>query len=128
MARDRPGESPVARPAGTDLDLGSVRRFGIAVAMLLVVASGTAYLLLGGFRIARAPERPAAAPVSGGDAFPRLQDLPAGDLAQYRREKSAELESYGWVDRSRGVVRVPIEQAMRELAAAPAGGNSGRTP
>lgn len=32
------------------------------------------------------------------------------------------LETYGWIDRDRGVVRIPIEQAMRRLVARGEGG------
>jgi hypothetical protein len=43
---------------------------------------------------------------------PRLQNQPKQDLEQFKRQQFQELRSYGWVDRSRGLVRVPIEEAM----------------
>jgi hypothetical protein len=43
---------------------------------------------------------------------PRLQADPAGDLRARRAEEDAELKSCAWVDRSRGVIRLPIERAM----------------
>ena len=46
-----------------------------------------------------------------------LQPTPAVDIEAYRREKEALLEGYAWVDRAHGVVRIPIEEAMRLLAA-----------
>lgn len=51
-------------------------------------------------------------------AAPRLQIHPATDLAAYRAKERRELAGYGWVDRARGIVRIPIEQAMRDVAAA----------
>lgn len=48
---------------------------------------------------------------------PVLQTDPATDLRDFRAEEEARLESYGWVDRSKGVVHIPIEQAMKEAAA-----------
>jgi hypothetical protein len=51
-------------------------------------------------------------------AKPRLQMDPAADLAAYRAAQTRELTSYGWVDRQRGVVRIPIERAMQDVAAA----------
>jgi hypothetical protein len=39
------------------------------------------------------------------------EERPAANL---NRRKEAELESYGWVDRARGIVRIPIERAMEE--------------
>lgn len=50
-------------------------------------------------------------------AAPRLQIDPAADLRTYRTAEEHVLESYGWIDRQRGIVHVPIEQAMREVAA-----------
>lgn len=51
-------------------------------------------------------------------AAPRLQIDPAADLSAYRVKERRELAGYGWVDRSRGIVRIPIEQAMRDVASA----------
>jgi hypothetical protein len=44
---------------------------------------------------------------------PRLQDHPREDLATLRAQEDADPHSYGWVDRNAGVVRIPIEQAMK---------------
>jgi hypothetical protein len=43
---------------------------------------------------------------------PHLQLSPAEDLEQFRAREEAELNTYGWIDRTAGVVRVPIERAM----------------
>jgi hypothetical protein len=51
-------------------------------------------------------------------AKPRLEINPAADLAAYRAQQEHELGSYGWVDRAHGVVRIPIAQAMKDVAAA----------
>ena len=37
-------------------------------------------------------------------------------LQNWRREKSEHLNGYGWVDRSKGVVHIPIERAMDQAA------------
>ncbi len=44
---------------------------------------------------------------------PRVQSRPADDLQALRVEENAVLTTYGWVDRHRGVVRVPIDVAMQ---------------
>src|SRR5665213_4612615 len=54
----------------------------------------------------------------GVTAAPRLQIDPAHDLQTYRAAQQRQLATYGWVDRSRGIVRIPIDQAMRDVAAA----------
>jgi hypothetical protein len=50
-------------------------------------------------------------------AKPRLEIDPATDLAAFRAQQQRELGSYGWVDRAHGVVRIPIDQAMKDVAA-----------
>lgn len=47
---------------------------------------------------------------------PALQIAPYADLARLRAAETQRLESYGWVDRGRGIVHVPIEDAMRRVA------------
>ena len=44
---------------------------------------------------------------------PRLQTNPREDLAEMRQAEDQVLESYGWVDKDAGVVRIPIDEAMR---------------
>lgn len=43
---------------------------------------------------------------------PQLQLDPARDLAAFREAERQRLSTYGWVDRSRGVVRIPLERAL----------------
>jgi hypothetical protein len=42
---------------------------------------------------------------------PRLQADPARDLIALRAQEKARLNSYGWTDRARGAVHIPIERA-----------------
>ena len=44
---------------------------------------------------------------------PELQKNPQVDLQNFERDQRATLSGYGWVDRPKGIVRIPIEQAMR---------------
>ena len=47
---------------------------------------------------------------------PRLQVVPDQDLRRLRENEDALLENYAWVDRSKGLIRVPIRRAMELLA------------
>jgi hypothetical protein len=47
---------------------------------------------------------------------PRLQTDAEGNLRRFRAEEEKRLNGYSWVDKSKGVVRIPIEQAMKKLA------------
>jgi hypothetical protein len=51
-------------------------------------------------------------------AKPRLEIDPATDLAAFRAQQQSELGGYGWIDRAHGIVRIPIDQAMRDVTAA----------
>jgi hypothetical protein len=47
---------------------------------------------------------------------PNLELDPHTDLVALRRREDSELESYGWIDRKSGMVRIPIDRAMDLLA------------
>lgn len=47
---------------------------------------------------------------------PILQVHPKRDMVVFRRDELKYLNSYGWVDESKGIVRIPIDRAM-ELTA-----------
>jgi hypothetical protein len=52
----------------------------------------------------------------------RVEDSPAADLAAIRAREANDLNTYQMLDKSKGVVRIPIEQAMKALLVeAPAG-------
>jgi hypothetical protein len=46
-------------------------------------------------------------------AAPMLQVRPRDELKQLRADEEAILTSYGWVDSSAGIVRIPIDRAMQ---------------
>lgn len=48
---------------------------------------------------------------------PRLQTNPERDLQRLRAKEERELNTYYWIDKQKGVVHIPIEQAMKKLAA-----------
>ncbi len=48
---------------------------------------------------------------------PALQKEPQNDLRQFENLQRAELSAYRWVDRDKQVVKIPIEDAMRIIAA-----------
>lgn len=48
---------------------------------------------------------------------PRLQADPQRDLKDFRAYENAQLSGYHWVNRAEGTVSIPIEQAMKMIAA-----------
>jgi hypothetical protein len=59
---------------------------------------------------------------------PRLQLDPAADYQTYKREQDHILNSYGWISREGGTVRIPIQRAMDLLAqrGLPTGSTTGK--
>jgi hypothetical protein len=47
-----------------------------------------------------------------------LQPRPGADIVAFRAEKDRLLETYAWIDRTHGIVRIPIERAMALAAGA----------
>ncbi len=47
---------------------------------------------------------------------PRLQTDPRQDLLDLRARDHAAIDSYAWVDKQAGVVRIPVERAITLLA------------
>ncbi len=48
---------------------------------------------------------------------PRLQTDPQKELAEFRAEKRQRLTTYGWVDQAHGIAHIPIDEAMKRIAA-----------
>jgi hypothetical protein len=46
---------------------------------------------------------------------PRIQPNPSADMQGYMQSQQDLLNSYGWIDRQEGVVRLPIDRAMQLL-------------
>jgi hypothetical protein len=47
---------------------------------------------------------------------PRLQNEPKVELKDLRADEDAILSSYGWIDPNKGIVRIPIDQAIDIVA------------
>jgi hypothetical protein len=85
----------------------------IATIALSVIASALVTRGLA-HHFARPPVASTALPATDG---PPLEPDPAATLARFRAEKRALLDGYGWVDRAHGIARIPIDEAMRIVAA-----------
>ena len=47
---------------------------------------------------------------------PRLQPNPRQEMQRFLAAEQAELKTYGWIDKANGIVRIPIDVAMDEIA------------
>ena len=122
------GKSPLRDPDGrhekSDVNTGAVLKFGLG---LLLAGVGVYFLTNALFshfneREARL-EVPRSPLLPGGELRlppePRLQLAPGHpmhpleEMKQLKDAEEAVLNSYGWVDRQAGTVRIPIEEAKR---------------
>lgn len=95
----------------SDADPRLVAALAAGLALFLIAVP---YLLRAGYPSARG--LPSVARDLPEPPQPRLQVDPKGDLARLRSAESRELAGYGWADRERRIVRIPIERAMALLA------------
>ena len=106
----------------TDAEAGPTYRAGFTIlgAMFL-----TALVLVPLYRLFGRSEtreqKPAASlvkpdPAAPTPSFPRLVISEPAALAAFRAQEDALLDSYGWVEKDKGIARMPIEEAMKIVA------------
>ena len=117
---------PAGRPAGnvevhheeSDVNILAIFGFGGALVAVAVVVYLLVYVLFGFLDGREGVSVPAEYPLAAAQEHrvppePRLQEHPREDLSELRAKEDAVLGSYGWVDRNAGVVRIPIDAAMK---------------
>jgi hypothetical protein len=126
-----------------DVEASRVLIFGVALALTIVAAGGVVWWALHELSASQARSEPPVSPLRVGaprqlPPEPRLQGIPGHavaapeELREMQDSANAALNSYGWVDQKAEIARIPIEEAMKRLAAqglpavqqTPAGGAS----
>lgn len=104
----------------TDAHAGATVRAGLyilAVMVLTALVLVPVYRFLG--RREKAEQKPGATvlkPAAAPSAFPRLVASEPAALAEFRAQEDAFLAGYGWVEKDRGIARMPIDEAMKIVA------------
>lgn len=95
---------------------------GAIGAAIVIAAIILPFLLRGlyGYLEQTATQGPAVSEVMGKKGFdaptaPQLEPNPVDDYRKFRQSQGERLNNYGWVDEQKGVVHIPIEQAMQKL-------------
>jgi hypothetical protein len=103
-------------------EIDYVKVIAVGVLSLFLFALGTVWAVTIFHREsarAHATTGPARRPVMLGQSEIGIVDQPLfeGDhrLADWRAERKAHLEGYGWIDRGKGVAHIPIDKAMDEV-------------
>jgi hypothetical protein len=110
-------DQPHVHHEESDVNVSAIFKFGVALAGVMLLVGVLVYLLFRYFD-AREAQGLHSYPLAAGQATtlppePRLQERPREELRDMRMQEEALLNSYGWVDRAAGTVRVPIAEAMR---------------
>ncbi len=102
----------------SDLPTRGIATFGClfiaAMFVILIIATGVFSLFTATPpKLVAQPSGLANAPGPTLPAEPRLEAVPGQVLSGLTDQWQAQLHSYGWVDKARGVVHIPIDQAMQ---------------
>jgi hypothetical protein len=114
---DTPGGPPRSRHELSDLQPRTILIFGIALSVTVLLCLLVANWMFHYFAAVQTQSSPPLSPLATQEAppGPRLQAHAPEDLRTFRAEEEATLNSYGWVNRQAGIVRIPIDRAMQLL-------------
>jgi hypothetical protein len=113
--RDRSTDAAAHMPDAIDIRGVGAGALAVAAAIAASLLAGFAMMRLEGASIAR-PSASTPPAVAGAVS---LQPAPLRDIRALREAQQRLLSEYAWVDRERGIVRIPIERAMALLASQP---------
>lgn len=112
---------PIARSGGyekSDANPRSLVYFTLTMAAILAATCVSLIWLFKHYEKTENPGSFVAAPFSGTRPLPpppRIQSNPALDMQSYLQSQQSLLNSYGWIDRQNGIVRLPMDRAMELL-------------
>jgi hypothetical protein len=102
----------------SDVNIRAVFAFGFGLVVTAAIVSLLIFVLFRYFEVREAARVPPAYPLAISQETrvppePRLQTDPRQDLSDLRAKEDELLTTYSWVDKNAGVVRIPIDEAMR---------------
>lgn len=121
----RPGEAQELNHETTDVSLTGVTRIAVASLVVLAVILGVVYGMYRAFtwNASDTQTLPALSAYTPDARVPQgkalLQPDEPSALRQMRAEEAQILQHYGWVDKTQGIVRIPIAKAMELVVARP---------
>jgi hypothetical protein len=114
-----PPDTPPVQP--DEVNTRAILGFGAGLIVSAIAIHLMVWLLFQYFSGREAARLAPVYPLAVGEANrqppePRLQTNPRDDLRALRAHEDELLNSYGWVDKPAGIVRIPIEEAMKITA------------
>lgn len=131
-----------------DIDIRIIVGFAVSLVIAAIIVHLLIWLLFGVFGRLEMGGQTREFPMAQTGTLrlppsPRLQDKPREDLKAFRRQEDDLLNSYTWINKQAGAVRIPIWQAMSQVvqqglpvaepapagdAVVPAGPNASQAP
>ena len=109
-------QPPEAAHEHSDANVWIIVKFGLWLAISAIVIHVGLGGLFGLF-VKRSQETVKEYPLATQEhrlpSGPRLQQFPENEFHAFRQREEAILNEYGWVNKEAGVVRIPIEEAMK---------------
>ncbi len=102
-----------------DAHAGATLRAGLYILGVMFLVAAVVVPLYRLYARRETAEQPRAAtvireqPSAAAPTFPKLVTSEPLVLAEFRRQEDELLTSYGWVEKDRGIARMPIAEAMR---------------
>jgi cytochrome c2 len=118
----RKGEQSGGNQKHPEVNVRVILGFGIGLVILGLITYILIVQLFEHFAIREAKETQPLPPLIAKGAKkpeppdPRLQSSPTQDMTEMRVVEEAILNNYSWVDQKAGIVRIPIEQAIKLVA------------
>ncbi len=111
-------DNPEVSHERSDVSIRGIVFFGAALLIAAIVIHLGLYWLLEFYREEAPRQAPPATPPHDQPQVsePRLQISPRADLAEMRAAEQRQLTTYGWLDKEKQTVRIPIDRAMELLA------------
>jgi hypothetical protein len=102
----------------SDVNIRAILGFGAGLVVAAAIIHLLIWLLFGFFQSREAQSATRQFPLAAEQQNrlppePRLQTDPRGEMRDLRQRDETVLRSYGWVNKDAGVVRLPIEDAMK---------------
>jgi hypothetical protein len=118
MSEHPSSSNPDVKFEKTDVDAGGLLKAGFVIVAVTVAVVFFLYWLYFVFvrqEASRQPRPPVLKPDRAvlAPPPPLLQTGPPLDLRAFREQEDHILGTYGWVDKEKEAVRIPIEEAMR---------------
>lgn len=111
-----PATDPVGGPGYERRDVNLRAIIWLALAVTATVALTFVGLrgLINSFESVAKDADPQLSPLAPDQTppLPRLQSTPNLDYVEYRAQQEAQLDTYDWIDKEQGVVRLPISRAI----------------